>query len=150
MAMVFMGMAMGIADARDGVSDFFQQIFGGETQTASRSLPQPDPGYAVDAVSPPLTVRIRPHRRPTAASAPALSPKDSLAAIKGVTIMTDKTLEPGDVVMTSSGMRVFNGSTSWPYRNDDFVALSEARRVAPTFRKELRAIDIASRTEFAR
>lgn len=139
------------AQARDGVSDFFQQIFGGGDQGTSRPLPQPDYGYAADAVSPPLTVRMRPHRHHTrAASAPARSPKDSLAALKGVTIMTDKTLEPGDFVMTASGMRMFNGSNSWPYRDDDFVALSDARHVAPTLRKQLHAIDVASRVAFAR
>lgn len=126
-----------------GIFDFFQQAFGGAR--SSQPLPQPDYGYPD---GPPLTVRAHPRRR--ASSAPSRSPQETLAAIKGVTIYTDKTLARGDAVMTVHGMRVFNGSESWPYTDDDFVAVSSRTSMPASMRKELRAIDVASRAEFAR
>ncbi|WP_131115007.1 hypothetical protein [Lichenihabitans psoromatis] len=146
-AIVLIGLvaSTGVANARDngGVSDFFQQIFGGGNAQSSEPLPQP---MFEDPSSPPLTVRMRPkhHTRPAQA---ARSPQETLQAIRNTTIFTDKTLQRGDAVMTASGMRVFNGSTSWPYNNDDFVALASAKQMKPAMRKELNAIDVASRMD---
>jgi hypothetical protein len=132
-----------VAYARDngGVGEFFQQIFGG-----GRSVPQPS--YD-DQWAPPLTVRARPrhHSRPSQTAHVSRSPKETLAALKDVTIYTDKTLQRGDAVMTTNGMRVFNGSTSWPYKNDDFVALAKAPKISASVRKQLHAIDVASRAD---
>lgn len=134
------------ASANDGgIFDFFHQAFGGGGSTASRPLPQPDDIFPGDH---PLTVRAHPHRR--ASSSPSRSPRETLAAIKGVTIYTDKTLARGDAVMTVHGMRVFNGSTSWPYTDVDFVSVSSRTSIPAGIRRQLRAIDVASRAEFAR
>jgi hypothetical protein len=131
------------AYARDngGVGEFFQQLFGGdETRAPAES------GYD-ESSAPPLTVRARPRRHARPSQAHSRSPKETLAAIKDVTIYTDKTLRRGDAVMTTNGMRVFNGSTSWPYKTDDFVALATAPKLSSSLRKQLHAIDVASRVD---
>ncbi len=139
-------VSTGAARANDGgIFGFFEQAFGGARGASTRTLPQPDDAFSD---SPPLTVRAHPRRHNSFAT--SRSPKETLAAIKGVTIYTDRTLQRGDAVMTAHGMRVFNGSESWPYTNDDFVAVSSIRSMPVGMRKELRAIDVASRAELAR
>lgn len=129
----------GAARADDFFS-FFQNTFGGGPARHA-DLPPDNPGYDYDA--PPLTVRRHPRRRSYAA--PERTPQEVLADSKDVTIYTDRTLARGDVVMTAHGLRVFNGSESWPYTDDDFVEVSAKARIAPDMRKELRSIDAASR-----
>ncbi len=136
--------SMAHANDNGGVFSFFQQAFGGGNGGTYQALPQPD--YA-EPSSPPLTVRIHPRRHRVTIA--ARSPKDTVADLKGITIYTDKTLERGDVVMTTRGMRVFNGSRSWPYTDQDFVALASARQMRPEISKELHLMDIASRIDAA-
>lgn len=132
----WLSLTAGAAHADDGIMGFFQHVFGGEQQTVS--LPRFDPD------SPPLTVRRARPRRHLAALTPRLTPDE----LKAVTIYTDRTLSRGDAVMTAKGIRIFNGSGSGPYTDDDFVAVSEGR-VSPVLRKELTAMDLASRPELA-
>ena len=139
-AVLALGLTAGAARADDGIFSFFQHAFGGAEQSAPQSGSD-NPGYSYDA--PPLTVRRRPGRRHYAA--PARTPQEVLADSKGVTLYTDKTLERGDVVMTEHGLRVFNGSSSWPHTDDDFVDVASASRIAPDMRKQLHSIDVASK-----
>jgi hypothetical protein len=60
-----------------------------------------------------------------------------------VTIYTDRTLRRGDSVMTAQGLRVFRGSSTFPYRASDFVALADASRFVVGDRKQLRDIQLA-------
>src|ERR1700712_3001605 len=46
-----------------------------------------------------------------------------------VSIFYDKTLQPGDAVMSFKGIRIFAGSKSWPYHDSDFVALADAKQL---------------------
>ena len=135
--------ASGVAQARDngGVAEFFQQVFGGGGGDGG-AMSQPGMPSFDGTVSRPLTVRPRKHRRPVESA--HLGPRE-LASTEKVTIYTDKTLEPGDAVMTEKGMRIFNGSESWPYKEADFGDVSTSRRIAPSLRKQLKAIDVASR-----
>src|SRR5437660_1899822 len=45
-----------------------------------------------------------------------------------VSIYNDRTLRRGDSVMTAQGLRVFKGSSHFPYRASDFVLLAEASK----------------------
>ncbi len=121
----------------------FLELFGNAFGRAG-PLPQPD---WVQPDSPPLTVRPhRSHRRPS----PGGAQRYDVASLKGITIYTDKTLAPGDAVMTPTGLKVFNGSRSWPYTADNFAAIAASGRMAGSVRKELTAIDKASRPELRR
>jgi hypothetical protein len=134
----------GGARADNGIGGFFQQIFGGGQHGSSDPLPQPD--YAEPA-SPPLTVRMHKHRRPSG-EALGRSARYTPEELKNVTIYTDRTLVPGDAVMTKQGLRIFTGEPASTHTAEDFVALSSASKVAKTVRKELTAIDVASRSDF--
>lgn len=129
--------AANLAQARGGFFDFFDQGSGGDT----RPLPQPEYDRP-DA--PPLTVRAHPHRHKLRTGAAGGSQRYDPAALRGITIYTDRTLVRGDVVMTADGIRVFNGSSSWPHTADDFTAVASTGRVSPSLRKELTAINAAS------
>jgi hypothetical protein len=142
-----------VARADDaGVYSFFQGMFGGgQSEPSAQPLPQPDYAYP-EPEGHPLTVRRQRHRRPAAPrqARAVKSPRDTVADLKGVTIYTDRTLEPGDAVMTDKGLRVFAGSDAWPYRDADFVAIADVKRIAPDRRKLLQSIDVASRVDLAR
>lgn len=128
----------GVAQAQ-GFLELFGNAFG-------RSDPLPQPVW-VQPDSRPLTVRPhRPRRRPSSGGAQHYD----VALLKGITIYTDKTLAPGDAVMTPTGLKVFNGSRSWPYTSGDFAGIAASGRMAGSVRKELTALDKASRPELQR
>lgn len=128
----------GMARAQ-GFLELFGNPFGHD-----RALPQPD---WVQPDAPPLTVR--PHHPRRHVSSGGAQHYD-VAALKGITIYNDKSLAPGDAVMTATGLKVFNGSRSWPYTEDDFVAIASSGRMASGLRKELTALDKASRPALQR
>ena len=61
-------------------------------------------------------------------------PKSSVAEVPtkpiAVSIFEDRTLRRGDAVMTANGIRIFAGSSSWPYTAGDFVPLASAKDVS--------------------
>lgn len=61
-------------------------------------------------------------------------------------LLHDFTLRRGDAVMTRSGLKIFHGAPSFPFRRRDFVALSQSRDVAGTTRATFKAIERASLT----
>ncbi len=140
-SVVALAMTAGAARADDGIFSFFQQAFGGGSAQRGTQPESDNPGYSYEA--PPLTVRRHPRHRAFTAS--ARTPQDVLADSRGVTLYTDKTLERGDVVMTAHGLRMFNGSSSWPHTDDDFVDLAFASKIAPDMRRQFHAIDVASK-----
>ncbi|HEX3183109.1 MAG TPA: hypothetical protein VHR44_17960 [Beijerinckiaceae bacterium] len=60
-----------------------------------------------------------------------------------VSIYNDRTLRRGDSVMTAQGLRVFKGSSHFPYRAADFVPLAEASKFVMGDKKQLRDIQLA-------
>lgn len=138
------------ANAQDFFEFMSRAFGGGGPAPAQQALPQPDEGYQSER---PLTVRKRPRQRHVAKSGGSIrygnGGRYNVADLRGITIYTDKTLSRGDAVMTADGMRVFNGSASWPHTDADFVALS-AGRLSPGVRKELAAMDDASRVALSR
>lgn len=134
----------GAARASDGFFSFFQEAFGANPSGRASAPTYGDPGYSgYDYDAPPLTVRRRSHRHASYTPA-ARTPQEVLADSKGVTIYTDKTLEQGDVVMTPHGLRVFDGTSSFPHTDEDFVTLSDAPRMSSDKRKQLHSIDVAA------
>lgn len=133
----------GTARADDGFFSFFQQTFGGG-EASRQAVPSSDaPDF--DDAAPPLTVRRHPRRHRNYVAVPVRTPQETLADSRGVTLYTDRTLARGDVVMTTHGLRMFAGSSSWPHTDDDFVAVSSESRLTPDMRRELKSIDRASR-----
>ncbi|MEA2758161.1 MAG: hypothetical protein QOH65_774 [Methylobacteriaceae bacterium] len=60
-----------------------------------------------------------------------------------VSIYNDRTLRRGDSVMTAQGLRVFRGSSHFPYRPSDFVSLAEASKFVMGDKKQLRDVQLA-------
>jgi hypothetical protein len=60
-----------------------------------------------------------------------------------VSIYNDRTLRRGDSVMTAQGLRVFRGSSHFPYRPSDFVSLTEASKFVLGDKKQLRDVQLA-------
>jgi hypothetical protein len=60
-----------------------------------------------------------------------------------VSIYNDRTLRRGDSVMTAQGLRVFKGSSHFPYRAADFVSLAEAAKFVLGDKKQLRDVQLA-------
>jgi hypothetical protein len=73
--------------------------------------------------------------RPVAACTCRSADKASLA------VAEDPTLQPGDIVVTGQGVRVFRGSKKLPYRQQDFVDYRNDRNVSRTHRTFLDAVD---------
>lgn len=120
-----------IAEARDG--DFFSRFFStDEPAAAEPEIAQPAEVPQARPAARPLTVRKR--VRPAMAKA-------ATGKIGPVSIYEDRTLRRGDAVMTAAGLRIFKGSSSWPYRPNDFVALSDAGPLDPQTQKVLAEID---------
>ena len=59
-------------------------------------------------------------------------------------LLHDFTLRRGDSVMTSKGLQVFHGGSSFPFKRQDFVALSRSRDIRKSDRTSLKAIERAS------
>jgi hypothetical protein len=123
-----------------GIHEFFSSIFGGgQSQAAPSYEPAPTvSGYDAPmrraSHSRPLTVRLhRPKPRIVYAEAPTKPAP--------VSIFEDRTLRRGDAVMTAKGVRIFAGSSSWPYSERDFVGLTDASQVSKDTSRILAQLD---------
>lgn len=85
-----------------------------------------------------LTVRLRQTRSHLAVAQSPTKPGK-------VSIYADRTLRRGDAVMTADGVRIFAGSSSWPYTAGDFVVLKDAKNVDHDTSKVLALLDKAPR-----
>ena len=56
-------------------------------------------------------------------------------------LLRDKTLVSGDIVVTEKGVYVFSGARRFPYRESDFVPLSKARGLPRQVKMYLAGID---------
>lgn len=128
---VLLAAVTGASADEGGLGGFLASIFGGGQQQAAPA-PQAGAGYQVRSVpaharyrrmiARPLTVRLHQARpRMVVAQAPTKPGK--------VSIYEDRTLRRGDAVMTADGVRIFAGSSSWPYTANDFVELKQAKNV---------------------
>jgi hypothetical protein len=68
---------------------------------------------------------------------------ETLPAKGPVSIYNDRTLQRGDSVMTAQGLRVFKGSSRFPYHASDFVPLAEASGFVTGNKKQLREVQLA-------
>ncbi len=134
-----LAMVQGVA-ARDsgGAQDFFTQMFSGFANPGAvrEAVPQESASPAPATQGRPLTVRM--HRRP---ARPVSVVAQTPVKPGKVSIFEDRTLRPGDAVMTPKGIRIFAGSNSWPYREADFVDLAEAHRMDSRVHKILADLD---------
>jgi hypothetical protein len=100
--------------------------------------------------APKIAVRARPIARapahpaaPTAQAAARRSdetccmPADDASAV----LLNDRTLRPGDAVVTRDGIRIFEGPVSAHHRLAEFAPLGQARDVASGARSLLAALD---------
>ena len=69
--------------------------------------------------------------------------RDTVAS-RAKELLHDSTLRKGDIVMTASGFRVYQGDGYGPSEPGEFVALSKARNVSKTDRATLTAMERAS------
>ncbi|MDE3177411.1 MAG: DUF2865 domain-containing protein [Pseudomonadota bacterium] len=69
--------------------------------------------------------------------------RDTVAS-RAQELLHDNTLRKGDVVMTASGFRVYQGDGYGPNAPDDFVALAKARNLSKTERATLTAMERAN------
>ncbi len=58
-----------------------------------------------------------------------------------VSMYNDTTLQTGDAVMTKHGLRIFQGSDTFPFRPEDFTTLSKARGLTTMVRRSLADAD---------
>lgn len=130
------------AVARDnsGAAQFFSQ---GSDDAGGAAVAPAAQHEAVPRLRParafrPLTVRR--HIRPTTMLAQAAQ---GPSKPEKVSIFEDPTLRRGDAVMTVTGIRIFIGSKSWPYRAEDFVALADAGRLDARVHKILASLSSA-------
>jgi hypothetical protein len=63
------------------------------------------------------------------------------SATASLAVAKDPTLQPGDIVVTGQGVRVFRGGNKLPYRDQDFVDYRSDRNVSKTHRAFLDAVD---------
>ena len=69
---------------------------------------------------------------------------DNVNHTKIVSLMKDFTLRKGDSVMTQRGIRVFRGTTNYPYRQRDFLSLAATEDLPSGKRSALSAIERAT------
>ena len=74
---------------------------------------------------------------------------NNIAHSKLVSVLKDFTLRHGDMVMTGKGLRVFRGSSHWPYGQSDFMSLAESG-INTRNRAALSAIEQVTRRGAAR
>lgn len=139
------------ASAEEGVPGFLSAIFGGGAETASAPPQSSAVGGATPDVSRAPRVRQSVHSAPPSVrprslvvrlhTAPRLVVAQSPTKPDRVSILEDRTLRSGDMVMTNEGLRVFEGATSAVHRRADFVSLSTAHTVDATTIKQVSALD---------
>lgn len=123
-----------VAAQAGSLQEFFAEQFG-------VGAPQPQPAPMWTETNPydhPLVVRPRHRKLRTVARLESPAVKGPVGP---VSIYEDKTLRRGDAVMTEHGIRIFRGSATMPYRDSDFVALSDQDGLSRDVTKTLVAMD---------
>jgi hypothetical protein len=142
LACTLIGAQPGLAHA-----GLFDMLFGGQQEAPSYAAPSYNepPSYGGPTAGQ-RYLQSRPfermRRKPAVA---AVTIKEDHAAMKQAAqttdLMHDKTLRPGDVVMTDKGVRVFDGEKGSRHDGDDFVKISDAQGMSKEVRSTLDAIN---------
>ena len=119
-----------------GVHGFSAANGAGYAATNAAQLSGPDHVLTITprhASSARLARHAAPHGPVVATSGPGQPTKPLVT----VSIYADTTLRRGDAVMTGKGLRIFDGSRTFPYRPADFTALAMTRSLDRSARKAL-------------
>lgn len=138
--------ATGASADEGGLGGILSSIFGDHAQQAPAATAAPE------AASQPVPVNVQDHRARSHAltvrlrqAKPRFAVAQSPTKPGKVSIYADRTLRRGDAVMTADGVRVFAGSSSWPYTAGDFVVLKDAKNLDRDTSKVLAQLDKAPR-----
>jgi hypothetical protein len=126
----------GYAGDDGSIGAFFREQFG----IGAAPQPEPQPDYSLPDDHP---IIVRPRHKHIAAR--RADTKVAVGPVAPVSIYDDRTLRPGDAVMTAKGVRVFLGGHQAPYTEADFTALSDTEGLPKQVEKELVVIDKAPR-----
>lgn len=137
------------ACAEDGIGGFLSSIFGGnntvQQPAAASSAPVYQRSYARSPAYQRPHLRVVHFQQPLVIRPRKTTPRVVFAQSPTkpgkVSIYEDKTLRRGDAVMTADGVRIFSGSSSWPYTAGDFVALATAKDINRDTVKVLTEVD---------
>ena len=155
---------MSVAVARDdtGVGQFFREeadranSLRGSILAVAQATPLPEKPQARRVLTVAVSVR-HPASRVAARKSPSKT-RLALAIPRGpqpalfvsdprrpavVSIYDDRTLRRGDAVMTLTGLRVFAGSRTFPFRPEDFTTLTASRNIKGQLRRALFELDQA-------
>ena len=136
-----------VAEDDSGVHAFLSNFFGqGGGAIVAPSVPAP--AFATERVSRARTARHWASSRPLTVhrQQPRMVAAVGPTKPAKVSIYDDRTLRPGDAVMTATGVRIFAGSTSWPYTKADFVTIAAAKDLSRETVKVLAGLDSLPRT----
>jgi hypothetical protein len=112
----------------------------------------PRPTYERRGFSHRRATRMKEQRIRAAEPTPAVSPKFADPAKRPnplVTLLSDPTLRPGDIVMFPDGPRVFRGHRGAQHASADFVKVSAAKEVPKSTRKALAAMSVGENSAWS-
>ncbi|PNG26829.1 hypothetical protein [Methylocella silvestris] len=101
---------------------------------------QPPPQYSAPVYRP---MHVAPHvkKRVVTRKPKAFADKPHTPARVVSNYLDDDSLQKGDAVMTSEGLRIFTGSSGLPHKTADFARVSDTKRLSGRQRDALLAID---------
>ncbi|ACK49928.1 conserved hypothetical protein [Methylocella silvestris BL2] len=104
---------------------------------------QPPPQYSAPVYRP---MHVAPHlkRRLVTRKPKSFADKPHTPARVVSNYLDDDSLQSGDAVMTSEGLRIFTGSSGLPHKTADFAKVSDIKRLSGRQRDALLAIDSRS------
>ena len=123
------------ASTQASAANFFEQLFGGGTPSSSY---QPH----VDIPSPDFIAPLNPLHEPSVAHRRRHLAAFSLEPVRQKTtdLMHDRTLRPGDAVVTKSGIEVYAGAETARHSMSQFVSLDDAD-ISSKDKQKLSALD---------
>ncbi|MCJ2114939.1 hypothetical protein MKK64_27655 [Methylobacterium sp. E-025] len=148
-------VAGGVAQAQAAELGFFEALFGGARPAAQAQAPEPSqPAYSGGAYRPrirrAMSPRLRLRPRTRYAALPAAEPLKvritdrqkpiDMTGGAAAALMKDETLRPGDIVVLSSGARVFTGDPDAAHTMRDFAPVERSAYVDRGTRKQLAAL----------
>ena len=135
--------------ASEAQADFFGDLFGLSAPAPVQPAPETNVGARAHGNRQrPVRQRVA-HRHPKSEKASKVAA--NLTVQRTTDIFADKTLRPGDAVMTKDGIRIYAGDTSSSsHEASDFVPLADAHHVKKSARLALAAIDTAKGLDVGR
>ncbi|WP_332681835.1 hypothetical protein [Bosea sp. (in: a-proteobacteria)] len=134
------GLALAPQAHAAGFFDDLARVFG------TRPVPPAAIGYPMEM----MEMTVKPKRQKPRAAAAAAKPAVKLdPASDAYWYLRDPTLRKGDIVVTRSGVVVFDGRASSEHVASDFTALGETRRVSKAQQQAIQAGAAGGRAFFA-